>query len=184
MTCIFQPRTLVEMAVSIALLFQAEGPNARMAHAYSGIQTVDASKSEPHDASGRHSIPGNDGPRVVVASVGPLVATHVVVLSWKASVPSSSSPRDTIKGYIVHRSTQSNDRGAQPIHTGFVPGTSCTDDLVENGQTYFYVVRAVNQIGTISGPSNEAKAVIPKDAGPGPVSASPFLLCRDAGKER
>jgi fibronectin type 3 domain-containing protein len=107
-----------------------------------------------------------------------------VVLSWKASVPASNSPGDAIKGYIVYRSTHSNDRSAPPIHTAVVPGTTCTDDLVENGQTYFYVVRAVSQNGKASDPSNEAKAVIPKDAGPWPAPTGPFLLCREIGKER
>lgn len=145
---------------------------ANLAFLFSGSQTVDAAKGGDHDG----------GPGVVVASLDPLAATHAVVLAWKASVPASSAPADAIKGYIVQRSTQPNDRGAAPIHTGVVPGTSCTDDLVENGQTYFYVVRAVTQSGRTSGPSNEAKAVIPKDTGPAPAAKGPFLLCRKAGK--
>lgn len=169
MTIASQDRMLVAIAASLAFLF-------------SGSQTVDASKGGDHDARAGLSADSNGGPGVLVASLDPLAATHAVVLSWKASVPASSAPADAIKGYIVQRSRQSNDRGAPPIHTGVVPGTSCTDDLVENGQTYFYVVRAVTQSGRTSGPSNEAQAVIPKDAGPAPAPKGPFLLCREAGK--
>jgi hypothetical protein len=168
MTIASQGQMLVAIAASLGFLF-------------SGSQTVDPSRAGKHDTRAG-AANGNGSPQVVVTSLDPLATTHAVVLSWKASVPASSAPGDAIKGYIVQRSLQFNGRSVPPIHTRVVPGTSCTDDLVENGRTYFYVVRGVAQNGRTSGPSNEAKVVIRKDAGPAPASNGPFRLCREAGK--
>lgn len=168
--------------MGIAVLIPSQGPNARMADSAKSIQTIDALRGGTQGESGSHSTGSKGGPSVVIASLDPLGEKHAVVLSWKASVPASSAPADAIKGYIVQRSMKSKDHSALPIHTGVVPGTSCTDDLVENDKIYFYVVRAVAQNGRTSEPSNEAKAVIPKDAGPVPAPKGPFLLCREAGK--
>jgi hypothetical protein len=89
-------------------------------------------------------------------------APHSVTLSWNASTPASKAKPDAVQGYHVYRSlksqtyTESNRISSSPLQ-----GTQCVDTTVEPRATYFYVVKAVSQSGTISGFSNETKAVIP-----------------------
>jgi fibronectin type 3 domain-containing protein len=40
-------------------------------------------------------------------------------------------------------------------------GTTFIDGSVQSGQTYYYVVTAVDTTGTVSGYSNQVQAVIP-----------------------
>jgi len=90
--------------------------------------------------------------------------THSVTLSWKASVPRSSSKQDAIQGYNVYRTLNSNQYdNASKMNTKPLPGTQCVDTAVEPGRTYFYVVKALdrNGSGKESGPSNQATAPIP-----------------------
>ena len=87
---------------------------------------------------------------------------HSVTLSWKASVPVSTSPRDAIRGYYVFRSLKSGahtDRDR--ISTLPLAGTRCIDLTVEPRTTYYYVVRALAAGGVQSVVSTEIKAVIP-----------------------
>jgi hypothetical protein len=87
---------------------------------------------------------------------------HSVTLSWKASVPRSSSKQDAIQGYNVYRSLKSNQYGnAIKVNTNPLPGTQCVDTAVEPQTTYFYVVKAVAGSGKESGPSNQATAPVP-----------------------
>ena len=96
----------------------------------------------------------------VPAKVNP--SAHSVTLSWKASVPRSSSQQDAIQGYYVYRSLTSNSYDdSKRINSKPLPGTECIDTAVEPSGKYFYVVRAVAGSGVKSDPSNEATAVIP-----------------------
>jgi hypothetical protein len=100
-------------------------------------------------SAGRGSAPVNPHP-------------HSVTLSWNAAVPTSSSPRDAIKGYYVYRSlkphmyAESNRISDLPLR-----GTRCVDTNVEPRKTYFYVVKTVTEGGTKSGSSIEIKAEVP-----------------------
>ena len=71
-----------------------------------------------------------------------------VALSWTASSGATS--------YNVYRGTSVGGESTTPIATGLT-GTAYTDSTVTNGTTYYYEVKAVNNIGP-SGPSNEASA--------------------------
>jgi hypothetical protein len=84
---------------------------------------------------------------------------HGVTLSWKASVPASNSPADAIKGYNVYRREPGKEY--EKINGALIQGTSCVDDLVKTGQTYYYETKAVSANGSVSKPSPEVKAVIP-----------------------
>ena len=87
---------------------------------------------------------------------------HSVTLSWKASVPQSSSKPDAIQGYNVYRSLKSNNyNDHNRINSKPVAGTQCVDMAVEPRNIYFYVVKAVAVSGRESGSSNEARAPIP-----------------------
>lgn len=78
---------------------------------------------------------------------------HNVVLTWTAS----SSP---VAGYNVYRGTQSGGPYTK-LNSSLVSGTTFTDSSVVSGNTYYYVVTAVDSLGQESALSNEAQAVIP-----------------------
>ena len=77
---------------------------------------------------------------------------HSVSLSWK---PSTSS---NVVGYNVYRGSTSGSYG---LLNSMNSATIYTDTTVQNGQTYFYVVTAVDSAGSESPYSNFAEATIP-----------------------
>lgn len=74
-----------------------------------------------------------------------------VALTWTASAGAT--------GYTVYRS-QTSGSNYQLLTTSPVTGTSYQDGTVVDGQTYYYVVTAINS-GGASGNSNQAGASIP-----------------------
>lgn len=98
-------------------------------------------------------------PTATLTGTGVFVTPHTATLSW---CPSSSQ----VIGYNVYRSTTSGS-GYQLL--SFVASTASTcstpitfvDSNVISGQTYYWVVTAVNAGGTESTYSNEASATIP-----------------------
>lgn len=78
---------------------------------------------------------------------------HGVDLSWDAS--SSSN----VAGYNVYRAGVSG--GPYISVASANAATSFVDGSVQSGQTYYYVVTAVDTSGTESGYSNQVQAVIP-----------------------
>ncbi len=85
---------------------------------------------------------------------------HRVILSWRASAPADSKHADAA-GYCVYRGTRTKDPRPVLINAAPFSGTSCTDDLVEGGKKYYYVVRAISAKGVTSIISNAAPAPIP-----------------------
>lgn len=94
--------------------------------------------------------------RVVNAMGGTCVTgtARSVELTWTAS----TSPGVT--GYRVYRSTASGGPYTE-VTTAPVAGTSFTDQIVQGGVTYYYVVRSVDASGNQSANSNQAMAAIP-----------------------
>ncbi len=82
-------------------------------------------------------------------------AQHTVALSWTAS----TSP--DVVGYNVYRGAQSGGPYSQ-INGSVDPNTNYTDNTVSNGNTYYYVTKAVDSNNQLSVYSNEATAVIPQ----------------------
>ena len=81
---------------------------------------------------------------------------HGVTLTWQAP---PAAPGVSVVGYNVYRSTTS---GKQFVKIAFrVPGPPYEDRLVVSGQTYFYVVTALDQAGHESRFSGEIRATIP-----------------------
>jgi hypothetical protein len=78
---------------------------------------------------------------------------HTAVLSWTASVTPNVS-------YNVYRATTSGGPYTKVGSVG-VGVVSYTDSLALSGQTYFYVVRAVDSTNTESVNSTEVQAAIP-----------------------
>jgi hypothetical protein len=107
-------------------------------------------------ASGTITFTSNATNAPIAASLtgtGTAPPQHSVVLSWAAST-------STVVGYNVYRGTQSG--GPYAVLTGSPDAsTSYTDNSVQAGQTYYYVVTAVDGSGNESVDSNQAQAVIP-----------------------
>jgi hypothetical protein len=88
-----------------------------------------------------------------VSSTPPPVAVqHTVNLSWKAST-------SAVTGYRVYRSAASGS-GYSPL-TSIIADLTFSDDTVTSGDTYYYVVTAVDSIGDESPYSNQATAAVP-----------------------
>jgi len=81
--------------------------------------------------------------------------THYVTLTWTASATSG------VTAYNVFRSATSGGPYTQ-INTSTVSGTTYTDNTVSAGQTYYYVVTAVDG-STQSSDSNQAQTNVPRD---------------------
>jgi hypothetical protein len=78
-----------------------------------------------------------------------------VVLSWTAPTSNGGSP---IRGYDVYVGTSSGGESTTPVNTSLVTVTTYTVTGLTNGIRYYFVVKAVNAVGS-SGPSNEVSAV-------------------------
>jgi fibronectin type 3 domain-containing protein len=78
---------------------------------------------------------------------------HDVTLNWNASISSG------IMGYNVYRGTGSGGPYLK-LNSGTIVTTSYTD-TVQSGQTYYYVVTAMNSGSQESVYSNEVAATIP-----------------------
>ena len=95
-----------------------------------------------------------DSPLTVsLSGTGVALTSHGVILSW---TPSASD----VAGYRVYRSTASS--GTYVLLNASVQSTTNYADLaVSAGQSYFYVVTAVDADNLESGYSNEVEAIIP-----------------------
>ena len=91
---------------------------------------------------------------ITLSGTGQVSSSHSVALTWNAS------PTSGISGYNVFRGTASGAEGTTPLNSPPVSGLTYTDTAVSSGQTYFYVVTAVDSGGN-SPPSNEIPASIP-----------------------
>jgi fibronectin type 3 domain-containing protein len=103
--------------------------------------------------------PSNEVSATPTAPRLPDAAQNLQAKSGKGSIgltwsPPGSNGGSPITGYNVYRGLSSGDRSVS-IHVGVV--TSYTDTGLTYGQTYFYVVRALNGVGE-GPPSNEASA--------------------------
>jgi len=79
---------------------------------------------------------------------------HSVTLNWTASTSAN------VTGYYVYRSGSSTGPYTKLNATPVKP-TTFTDEAVTAGQTYYYVVTAVDSSNSESAYSNQARAVIP-----------------------
>jgi len=95
----------------------------------------------------------NSPATISLAGTG-IQATHWATLNWVAS----NSPQVT--GYNAYRATQSGGSYTK-INTSLVTATTYTDYGVQSGQTYYYVVTAVNSSNLESVNSTQASTTIP-----------------------
>jgi hypothetical protein len=120
------------------------------------------------------------GPTLAPAPAPPAGA-HSVLLSWKASAPPDAK-HSAAAGYCVYRGTDPKNLPNQLLNPiAFTQGTSCTDNnSVQNGATYYYVVRAVSAGGT---PSDSSKPPVPAHIPTTPSKNSGYSapLCDNRG---
>lgn len=121
---------------------------------------------------------------------------HQVTLSWKASAP-SAKPEAKAAGYCLYRSKspatlmkylkkQSRKcKYCELVNPTAFSGTTCVDDLVRDGATYYYAATAVNAKGTPSPPSNVTLARIPNSkTSASSSSGPPYPACRTTTSSR
>jgi fibronectin type 3 domain-containing protein len=77
-----------------------------------------------------------------------------VQLAW------SPNPESDISGYGIYR-TQTPGVGFTKINSGLASGASFTDSTVLPGNTYYYIITAVNTSGLQSAFSSEVLATVP-----------------------
>ena len=183
------PRILIWILVLIILgVFQSITAIGQVSRGSSAnLQSAEAPK-------GNGTLPAAVEPRLpacpaaglpTLQSSPQLTGHHKVALSWNASAP-AVNPESKAVGYCLYRSKKQHTAKQSPtcsdceqINSIAVAGTSCVDDLVEDGATYYYVVTAINGKGKTSSSSNEIPAQIPHNKeSANSVSMSSYPLCR------
>ena len=95
----------------------------------------------------------NSPTTISVSGTGGQAVPPSVTLSW-------TDGATTVSGYNVYRSTVTGGPYSQ-LNSSLVSATQYVDSAVQAGQSYFYVVTAVNPSNVESTYSNVAKATIP-----------------------
>ena len=138
--------------------FSASGVSSGLTLAPSQTATLNVTfaPAAAGSASGNVSVASNatNSPASVTLSgtaVQPV--SHSVTLSWTASTSS-------VNGYNVYRASVSGGPYTK-INSSLVTATQFTDNSVVAGQTYFYVVTAVDSSNVESANSNEVSAAVP-----------------------
>ena len=138
----FIPKTSRSLACILALVISAGCSSTIHGVASDGStdgstdgQAIDGGPdgSTIQDAAPATAIP--DIPSNVTATAG----DGNVIVSWDASAQASS--------YSVYRSTSSTGAYTMLASCSTVSTTSCADQTVSNGTTYYYEVRAANNVG-------------------------------------
>ncbi len=127
-------------------------PNMTLTPGQSATLTVSLTPTSTGSATGSVTVTSNasNSPTTITLTGG----SHLVDLSWTAST-------SVVVGYNIYRGTVSGGPYATKLNSAVVPGTAYTDTGVVAGQTYFYVVTAVDANGVESVYSNQASALVP-----------------------
>jgi len=88
-------------------------------------------------------------------------AAHLVDLTWGAGTIRDPAPGQVVVGYDVYRGSASGGPYTK-LNSTPVPSLTYTDKSVSAGQTWYYVCSTVDNLGDVSGYSNQAAATIPK----------------------
>jgi hypothetical protein len=119
--------------------------------------SVEFDPAAPGAVTGQLTISSNcsGGSKAVIALSG-TGATYQVGLTWQA--PATST--DPVAGYNIYRSP-SGSSTYELVNSSVETQTAYTDNTVQTGQTYDYVVESVDASGNESAPSTMASVVIP-----------------------
>jgi hypothetical protein len=106
-------------------------------------------------ATGSITVTSNaaNSPMVITLSGTGVATSYSVSLTWTAST-------STVTGYNVYSSTASGGPYAKLTSAPVAP-TNYTDNSVQQGKTYYYVVTAVNSANAESAYSGQVSAVVP-----------------------
>jgi hypothetical protein len=96
----------------------------------------------------------SNSPTILVAGTGAQQTSHTVALTWTASVSTN------VVGYNIYRGKLTGGPYSI-IDPAPAASVAYTDSTVQSGQTYFYVVRSVDNDGIESLNSSEVQAIIP-----------------------
>jgi hypothetical protein len=95
----------------------------------------------------------NSPDTIALSGTGVAVVDHSVALSWTAST-------STVTGYNTYSSTTSGGPYTK-LTSAPLASTSYTDSTVQAGQTYYYVVTAVNSANEESAYSTQVSTTVP-----------------------
>lgn len=114
------------------------------------------SPSSASNFTGTVSVDSNatNSPATISLTGTGIQAAHWATLNWVASTSSQ------VSGYNAYRATQSGGSYAK-INTSLITATTYADYGVQSGQTYYYVVTAVNSSSLESVYSTQASTTIP-----------------------
>jgi hypothetical protein len=115
--------------------------------------------------SGHTFSPASQSVTITTANVTGLnftaVATpHSVDLSWGAGTIEKPVPGQVVVGYNVYRGS-GNGGPYTKLNSSPVAALTYTDEAVSAGQTWYYVCSTVDNLGDVSGYSNQAAATVP-----------------------
>jgi glycosidase/fibronectin type 3 domain-containing protein len=127
--------------------FVPDGVSFSLAYAVNGAT---ADTLPPHSAALFVTGVTDLTPPAAPAGLAPNAGSGHVALTWSAVAGAA--------GYHVYRSPLSGG-GYVKANGSPVAGTDFDDTGLDNGRTYFYVVRALDAAGNESGPSNEVSAL-------------------------
>lgn len=122
----------------------------------SAALAVKFAPASPGSVTGQVSIASNSSTSplaVIVSGTGVASGAHSVRLSWNASTSS-------VVGYKTYRATASGGPYS-PLNSSPNAAIQFTDSTVQDGQTYYYVVTAVDSNSVESVYSNQATATVP-----------------------
>jgi archaellum component FlaF (FlaF/FlaG flagellin family) len=106
--------------------------------------------------SGNLSLVSNatNSPAISLSGTGTQQVSHTVAVAWSASISS-------VIGYNVYRGTVTGGPYTTKLTASPVASTQFTDTGLQSGQTYYYVVTAVDASNVESADSGQATATIP-----------------------
>jgi len=90
-----------------------------------------------------------------------LLSQHVSVAAASVSLAWDPGLDENLAGYNIYRSIQAGVFNSAPLNgTNLLRTETFSDSSVQVGQTYYYVVKAVNSSGAESAPSNQIQVTI------------------------
>ena len=110
-------------------------------------------KTDSNIATVSITITSVNDPPVAPTGLSATAGVGKVTLDWNDNV----EPEGDLQGYNVSRSTAHGGPYTN-INGALLPGSNYVDSAVVNGTTYYYVVTAVDTVGSESSDSNEASA--------------------------
>lgn len=118
---------------------------------------------------------GGTGPPAPTNLTATAIAGGSIKLTWTAS-----SPETNVAQYNIYRATSSGGQNYNSSLASVSAGTTTyTDTTTTDGVTYYYVVRAQDNVGNIETNTNEASATADATAPPAPTNLTATAITDD-----